>query len=184
MEWVFKDNGLKIVVNERVYEPAEDSFLLAKYAGRVKGKLLDMGCGTGIVGLYALNNGADVVFADVSEEAIKLTKRNLALNNFSAPVIHSNLFENVNETFDVIAFNPPYLEGEGEVWWSGGYALINTFLEQAVQHLNAGGNILLIVSSLTRVSKVKHKVQQLGLNLEVVEDEQFFFERLQVWKLE
>ena len=49
---------------------------------------------------------------DINRRAIKLVKMNLKLNNIDAEVIHSNLYENINEKFDTILSNPPQSAGK------------------------------------------------------------------------
>lgn len=44
---------MKISLLPTVYEPAEDSYLLADYASKISGKILEIGCGCGIVSLCA-----------------------------------------------------------------------------------------------------------------------------------
>ena len=135
------------------YEPAEDSFLLLKHLkAHCRGKsVLDMGTGFGILAETALENGASRVLAvDINPEQIKYVQQK------GIPALVSDLFENVEGSFDVIVFNPPYLPelpGEDDAMRlvvSGGkegYEIIERFLEQARKHLNSSGEIF---SSLRR----------------------------------
>ena len=103
-------NEIKIEVMEGVYEPEEDSYLLIesiKIEGR---KVLDMGCGCGIVALHLAKNGCDVVAVDLDKKAVENTIKNAEMNGLKIRCFKSDLFENINEKFDMIVFNPPYLQ--------------------------------------------------------------------------
>jgi 16S rRNA (guanine1207-N2)-methyltransferase len=74
-------------------------------------KVLDLGCGYGVVGILAAKIiGANkVVMSDVDEEAIKLSKENAALNNVpDIKIIQSDGFKNIQDNdFTLILCNPP-----------------------------------------------------------------------------
>ena len=77
-------------------------------------KILDLGCGYGIIGLalkLAYPN-MEVTFSDINERAIQLTNMNLKLHNIKAKAIQSNSFENIKDKFDTILLNPPQTAGK------------------------------------------------------------------------
>lgn len=187
-------NGLRIAFNERVYEPREDSFLLADAVREedVKGMdCLDLGCGTGIQSLnLALKGAKKVLAADVNEEAIKLTElnaKNSGLKNIQAR--KSDLFSGIKEKFDLIVFNPPYLPSEKieERELDGGKKgrkLIDEFLNELKNHLKEKGKAYFLQSSLNGEEKTKKKLKELGLKGKVVAKERFFFEEIMVFLVE
>ncbi len=74
--------------------------------------VLDLGCGSGVIGLSIAGEFPDskVFLADISEEALCLCRENrdqLGLKN--TQVIESNLFSNLNDQFDLIVANLPYV---------------------------------------------------------------------------
>lgn len=169
-----------------VYQPREDSKMLAKAVLEkdLEGKkCLDMGTGTGIIGLKMFHAGAEkVVSADVNMEAVEEAREKLSEFD-SSEVVQSDLFENIEGGFDLIAFNPPYLpEDEEDVddegMWVGGKSgeeLTEEFLEQAEKHLNEGGEILFVVSSNS-----DFEINE----FEIVDTENLWFEDLYVLKSE
>ncbi|MCH5151843.1 MAG: peptide chain release factor N(5)-glutamine methyltransferase [Clostridiales bacterium] len=76
-------------------------------------KVLDMCCGSGVIGItVALETGANVTIADVSNDALKIAKQNAKLNKASVRVVESDMFSEINAKYDVIVCNPPYIESD------------------------------------------------------------------------
>jgi release factor glutamine methyltransferase len=172
-----------------IYSPREDSFLLEKEVKKyAKGKsFLDLGAGSGIQAKAAKSVKAkSILCADVNEEALKELKS----QGFIA--IKSDLFSNIKESFDLIAFNPPYLpenkreDTESALTTTGGKKgdeIIIKFLKEVKNHLNQDGIILLVVSSLTPKEKILKILEKNSLRHEVISSQKFFFETLEVWKI-
>ena len=77
-----------------------------------KNKYLDMGCGQfAILGQYfkKINSYSDVTSIDVYKEFIENSIKNSIQNKNDINILQSNLFSNINEKFDLISFNPPYV---------------------------------------------------------------------------
>lgn len=182
------DSSLKIYVEDGVYEPAEDSYLLIK-ALEVKGneKILDMGTGCGIIALHLAKKGCKVVAVDINEKAVENAKKNAKANGLKIDFRKSNLFEAINEKFDLIVFNPPYLPTkEEDLAWDGGkdgIEIIKKFLEEAKNYLEKDGMIYIVLSSLCNIEKLK-KLFEKKYKFEEVLKQNFFFERLYVYRLE
>ncbi len=174
-----------------IYQPAEDSYLLESVIKLyVKDKsVLDMGSGSGILAESALRNGAKSVTAvDINQDSIKILK------NKKINAIKSNLFEKVHKSkkFDIILFNPPYLPEDkredkvSSLATTGGKRgdeIIIKFLEQAPKHLNNGGIILLLLSSLTPQDKILKLIGKQSLKHKLIASKKIFFEELFVWEI-
>jgi release factor glutamine methyltransferase len=176
-----------------VYEPAEDSLLLCEsvVASDVKGKAcIDVGCGSGIQSInLAMHGAAKVVCVDVNEKAVENALHNAKKLGFGKIVtaLQSDLFGGVDGKFDVIVFNPPYLESETlkERELDGGRKgreVLDRFLEQAGKHLNKHGKIYFLQSSLNGIVETEEILGKLGFNAEVVVRKRIFFEELLVFK--
>ncbi|WP_454206837.1 peptide chain release factor N(5)-glutamine methyltransferase [Peptoniphilus sp. Marseille-Q6390] len=73
--------------------------------------MLEIGCGTGIVSISMdLESSIDVTAVDISEKAIENTRINKEKLNSKIKIINSDLFSNINEKFDLIYSNPPYIK--------------------------------------------------------------------------
>ncbi len=174
-----------------IYEPSEDSYLLAsvipKYSENKS--VLEIGAGSGILAETAKKSGAkSVMVTDINSQAIKFLK----LKNISA--IKSNLFEKIKKThkFELIICNPPYLpedkseDEESKKITTGGKngdEFILNFLKQAVEHLEPNGKILLLLSSLTPRNKIISLLSKIKLSHNLVASKNLFFETLEVWEI-
>lgn len=115
------------------------SRLLIESAGPLSGRVLDLGCGWGPVGLsLALENPkADFLMADINERAVELTERNRRLNGvLNARVIESDSFESIEGQFEHILTNPPIRAGK---------QVIYKMFADAAKCLNNGGALYLVI---------------------------------------
>ncbi len=173
------------------YQPREDSLLLQKYVRKFsKGKVLDMGTGSGIQAVTATEKCGvkKVLAADISREAVNYCKKGIKYKNIEFRV--SNLFSNVSGKFDTIIFNPPYLPADarlGDLTIEGGkkgFETVQRFLEQAGDYLAENGRILLLISSFTNKARVDELIEENLLQFEELDRKHIFFEDLYVYKLE
>jgi release factor glutamine methyltransferase len=178
-----------------VYEPAEDTFLMADYlAQSVKETdiVLDMGTGCGMLAIIAAKKALKVVATDLNPHAVECARLNIKTNNVSrkVDVRLGNLFELIPKTekFDLIVFNAPYLPSEpdekktwaGRAWAGGptGRQIIDKFIDEAPQYLKENGRILLAQSTLAKVEKTITKFSRAGFEASVVAEKKFPFETI------
>lgn len=118
------------------------------------GSVLDLGCGSGFVGISIHRPGMDLVLADVSEAALVSASENLRRLDVQAEVVKSDLFEGLRgRRFDAVIFNPPLfdkkIEHEAELaLCDPDGALISCFLHDAHDHLTARGKLYFMASNL------------------------------------
>jgi release factor glutamine methyltransferase len=186
--------GVRLSLCPKVYRPSDDSFLLAdnvrtKENERVK----DMGTGCGIQGIIASKIGATVTSSDISEEALKCARKNAELNGTDITFVKSDLFGDIEEEFDLIMFNPPYLptepldyDDELKTSWDGGDTgreITDRFIEGLKDHLTKDGRALLVTSSISMQENQPALFNQCGLSVKIVDKKPFFFEKLYIYMI-
>ncbi|MCH1418838.1 MAG: peptide chain release factor N(5)-glutamine methyltransferase [Akkermansiaceae bacterium] len=127
-------------------------------------RILDVGCGSGVLGLTLSKDlGSDceqLTLADLSTDALSLCEQNRKALEVKATLIESNLFSSITGTFDLIVANLPYI-AEGEraklepevlhdpemALFSGsdGLDLLRLFCAECTTYLNTGGLVALEV---------------------------------------
>ncbi len=186
-----KIKDFEIETNDLVYIPAEDTFLLAENLEiKESDTVLEIGTGTGTVGLFAskLTNG-QITVTDINFDALELARVNFSKNNIeNVEFVFGNLFDELeNRKFDVILFNTPYLPtDEDDIiddnlnyafdGGADGRKIIDPFLYDVKNHLNKGGLVQLIQSSLSDINKTFEILSKEGFMCEVAGSEHFFFE--------
>ena len=179
-----------INTDNNVYVPAEDSYLLADNLLIKDGQsVLEIGTGSGIVAMYASKLTDEITVTDINFDACRLAEKNFRENGIeNIEILFGNMFEPVkNRKFDVILFNTPYLPTEeGEVLedtinyaFDGGLngrKVIDVFLNEVGNHLNEGGIVQLIQSSLSGNEETLDMLDKSGFIAEIAASEHFFFE--------
>ena len=118
--------GYKINVNEDVLIPRyETEFLVEKtikYYKKLfnnKVSILDIGTGSGAISIALKKNiDCDVTACDISKKALEMAKNNAKSNNVDINFIESDIFNNINDKYDIIISNPPYIANNEEVDYS------------------------------------------------------------------
>jgi methylase of polypeptide subunit release factors len=124
----------------------------------VRGKrVLDMGCGSGAIGIFAAAAGAIVTACDINARAVTLARDNFGRNLVSGEVLESDLFASLDgRVFDLICFNLPYYDGEPrtpfEAALFGGkdLATVRAFAQGCRVALAPGGTVMVLFSEDAR----------------------------------
>ena len=179
-----------INTDDNVYVPAEDSYLLADNLEIKAGQsVLEIGTGSGIVAMYASRLTDRITVTDINFDACELARKNFEDNGIeNIEILFGNMFEPVeNRKFDVILFNTPYLPTEDDeviddtinYAFDGGLngrKVIDLFLDEVGNHLNDGGTVQMIQSSLSGNEETLEKLDHSGFIAEIKASEHFFFE--------
>lgn len=114
-------------------------------------KVLDLGCGTGVVGVLAAKSlpTSAVFMVDVDPRAVAASKRSCELNGVAGiDVRQSDAFSNVTEReFSLILSNPPYHVD---------FAVPKRMIEGAFRYLEVGGRLMMVTK---RLDWYKNKIQ-------------------------
>ncbi len=175
-----------------VYEPGDDTWLLISSLEKLRGKkyrvCLDLGSGTGIVGIFLLKNNIceRVFFIDINEYALENTLYNLTYNNLLGRGITINNYggncfrENM---FDLVVSNPPYLPGVpkdsyDKALLSGpsGFETIIDFIDSVSKVIKPSGLFFLVYSSLSNPRIIEEYLSMKGFSIINKFSKHFFFE--------
>ena len=104
----------------------------------MEGRVLDLGCGWGPVGVTLGKKypALEIVMTDINQRAAELARRNLAANGVRAQVVQGDGFAAVEGSFDAILTNPPIRAGK---------AVIYALFREARERLNPGGALYIVI---------------------------------------
>ena len=170
-----------------MYKPREDSFLIARHIKeyiKPDYKILDMGTGSALLAKESAKYCKQVIAVDINKKLISKLKREN--RNKAIQFISSDLFSNIQEKFDLIIFNPPYLPSKQIKdktidGGKNGTEIIERFLKQAKDHLKPKGKILIICSSLNK--NIEQLFKRYEYKHKLIDKEAFFFEKLFLYEL-
>jgi release factor glutamine methyltransferase len=173
-------------VPEVIYPPSDDSFLMLDVISTIsveQKEVLDIGTGSGILGLCCAMRGAIVTVSDTDERALRHVQTAARKLGISLNTLVSDVFSNITGQFDVIIFNPPYLPSNGYEdrtvdGGSGGAAVAREFLANLGKHLKPSGVALLLLSSQNDPASII--AEHAEFDFSVKARRAFFFEELTV----
>jgi methylase of polypeptide subunit release factors len=139
--------GKRLVVSPHVYKPLENEHTAAEYC-RPDDRVLDLGCGSGVLAVFAASKAREVVAVDISPSAVEDTVENcrrLGLTNVT--VKRSDMFSNVEGKFDIVLTAPPYLSlkfESDEQQFATSDRFLPSLFSQVGDHLVDGGRLLVV----------------------------------------
>jgi release factor glutamine methyltransferase len=166
-----------------VFRPPSDAWLLVRVMrerGLAEGaRVLDVFTGSGVLAVAAARAGArEVTAVDISRRAVLSARINGALRGTRIRGRRGDVFEPVrDQRFDLITANPPYVPGEAvpaagraRAWEGGphGRFFVDRLAAGATDHLEPGGTLLMVVSSLIGEDETLASLRSGGLEPEVL----------------
>lgn len=187
--------GLDFYVDENVLIPQPDTEILVEKTIEIadntqKNKVLDMCTGSGCIAISLAKNidNFQITAADISDNALIIANKNAINNNLENKIkfINSDMFSNINEKFDIIVSNPPYIEtktinkldievqNEPLLALDGGIdglKFYNIIANNAFKYLNENGYLLLEIG-YNQQKSVTQLLQNTGkyTNIETIKD--------------
>ncbi|MCK4327828.1 MAG: class I SAM-dependent methyltransferase [Candidatus Diapherotrites archaeon] len=165
-EWAVEVGGKKLF-----FETASGTFsprkldigtraLLKYMALPEKGRVLDLGCGNGVIGIVAAaeNPRLELVLSDVNSRAVMESRKNIKRNKLkNAKAIQSDLFQKITGGFDCILSNPPISAGRKTVF---------AMVEESFGHLNPGGSLQMVARKTKGGEMLSKEMERVFGNVE------------------
>lgn len=120
------------------------ALLLSTLTPHTKGKVLDMGCGAGVLSVALAKHSPKVRLwlTDVNAAALAASEATLASNGVEGEVFASNVFSDVSGRFDMIISNPPFHDG-----LQTSLDAASSLIRGAAKHLNTGGELRIVANA-------------------------------------
>ncbi|HLS20883.1 MAG TPA: class I SAM-dependent methyltransferase [Bacillota bacterium] len=144
------DFGSRVLI-ESFIEPAID------------GKILDLGCGYGPVGLAVAASFPErqIVMADINERAISLAKHNANINQITnVQIVASDRFSQISDTFAAILLNPPIRAGKKVVY---------DLFTESYHSLKKHGEFWIVIQKKQGAPSAAKKLEELFKNVSLIE---------------
>ncbi len=167
----FRYENLEILVHPEVFPPhfTISTKIILNFIKKLNLQdktFLELGCGSGIISLYASSKGALVTATDINQIALNSLNKAKNKNQLKLEVLHSDLFENLtSHTFDYIVVNPPYYPKHPEstkdqAWFCGeNFEYFQEFFKQLVKRTDLK-NVIMILSQDCNLEEIK----KIGVN--------------------
>ena len=175
----------RMETEELIYKVIE----YVKASNKNKFKILDLCTGSGIIAITLKKEleqvSVDVIASDISEEAIEVAKENAQSHDATIKFIKSDIFNHINDRFDIIVSNPPYIDRKDEVTMQDnvlkydphlalfaeeeGMYFYRKIIEQAKDYLNENG-VMFFEIGYDQKDKIIKLADMNGYSAEVYKD--------------
>lgn len=128
--------------------------------------VLDVGCGYGFIGITLskiLNKHIDMI--DINKRAVHLCNMNIKLNKVDATVWESDVYEKVDNKYDLIITNPPIRAGK---------SVVMEVLKGGLERLNIDGELWFVISKDQGAKSVKKELEK-SYTCELIEKSKGFW---------
>lgn len=129
--------------------------------------VLDVGCGYGPIGLtLAKVFSTKTTLIDINSRALDLATKNAERNGVTAKIYQSNIYENVDETFNHIVSNPPIRAGK---------SVVHEVIADAFQRLEANGTLTIVIQKKQGAPSAKAKMEEVFGNCQIIKKDKGYY---------
>lgn len=176
----FSYQNIEVLVHPEVFPPhlTLSTKILLDFISEIdiqNKTFLELGCGSGIISLFASKKGAIVTASDINKTALEYLEEASKKQQLKLQCIASDLFENINEKhFDFIIINPPYYPKNPEsikekAWFCGeDFEYFKNLFQQIPVYLSEENTTFMILSEDCEIEKIKSIATQNGIDFQRV----------------
>ena len=129
--------------------------------------VLDVGCGYGPLGLsLAKVYGVQATMVDINNRALDLARQNAERNKVKATIFQSNIYEQVEGTFDHVISNPPIRAGK---------QVVHEIIEKSKDFLGTDGDLTIVIQKKQGAPSAKSKMEDVFGNCEIVKKDKGYY---------
>ena len=129
--------------------------------------VLDVGCGYGPLGLSLVKAyGVQATMVDINNRALDLARQNAERNKVEATIFQSNIYEQVEGTFDHVISNPPIRAGK---------QVVHKIIEKSKDVLETGGDLTIVIQKKQGAPSAKSKMEEVFGNCEIVKKDKGYY---------
>jgi len=170
IQMTWKDKELLFETDAALFSPRYPDpgtlFMMKNVDLSAEDKVLDLGCGYGLVGVIAAMTvpAENIFMTDSDPRAVDYSRKNLEHNGISgATVVRGNSFEAIEETgFSLILSNPPY---------HADFSIAKSFIEKGFNRLKIGGKMIMVTK---RKEWYKNKLSAIFGGVRILEEDGYF----------
>jgi release factor glutamine methyltransferase len=195
VERTYVTGNIRLKVPPGVFHPGyfySTGFLL-KHLGSFdlkEKKLLELGCGSGLISITTALQGALVTATDINRTAADALKENAKTNGAGLTIIHSDLFLSIpSQVFDLIIVNPPYFKKdpvtEGEYAWYCGLHMeyFSRLFGSVKSYMKKDSMIVMILSDDCDTEGIRSLGEKEGLHFTLAWKKWHRFETNLIWHI-
>lgn len=177
----YKYDDIELSIPPQVFHPGFffSTRLLLNYISPLplQGKnFFELGCGSGLISIYAAKKGANVTASDINLVAIEFLQKNSRNNHVELKIIQSNLFQEIPVLpFDIIVINPPYYKKKpvtelDYAWFCGENGeYFSSLFERLGNYIHAESEVFMSLFEGCDVAMIKEFAAQNGFELNCVQ---------------
>jgi release factor glutamine methyltransferase len=187
-ERIFKYEEISITVRPGVFHPGFFSSTLfivefLKNKPLAQGRILELGCGSGLISIVAARANGEVTASDLSSTAIENARSNFIQNKVDVKLAHSDLFDDIEKRqFDWIVINPPYyahtIQNEADLAWHCGedFQYFKKLFSALPDFMHPNTWIVMVLTQGCKLDKIFAIAEKFGFYFELLHEKRVLFD--------
>ncbi len=184
----YRYEGIEIKVPPTVFHPGlfpSTRFILSylKRQNLVSQSLLELGCGSGLISVWAAKQKAEVTSCDLNPVAVNACRANANHNKVEVKTFQSDLFDSVPKMqFDWIVINPPYyakaVANDEELAWNCGadFEYYIKLFSELGKMIGSLSHVIMVLTQGCDISSIQKIAHEKGFKFELKDEQKVLFD--------